>query len=267
MAIISRVTENTATFSFASVHLGEGNVIGAIRRFEEEDLFEALREEISSAFRNADYPELIRTIDRRFQKQQYTLRVLFRDEQRRISGMILEAAMSEVGTLYRSFYGQYGALARLFTMLGIPIPIRFQKAVEFALNEDLLHALTEGTPDPQRVSELLKQVRDTGTPLDTVSLEFRFRKALERIAADLGEHPEDLEALKRFDEAASVRTILPFEVDAWALQNLFFSAVNGVIEKAQFRAGSGDEDAIEWINISQKLGEKLGFSSSFLSRG
>lgn len=48
--------------------------------------------------------------------------------------LILETALSEAAALYRNFYAQYATLARFVLELGIPLPARFQMAVDFTLN-------------------------------------------------------------------------------------------------------------------------------------
>ena len=55
-----------------------------------------------------------------FQLRHIYLRLLFRDEQRKILGVILEEATNEARVLYRNFHDEHAHLIRFVTDLGVP---------------------------------------------------------------------------------------------------------------------------------------------------
>ena len=87
----------------------------------------------------------------------YTLRLLFRDEQRKILNLILEEAINEARVLYRNFHDEHAHLIRFVTDLGVPLPRRFRLAVNFTLNSDLLDAFSDGEVDLDKSRTLLKR--------------------------------------------------------------------------------------------------------------
>ena len=164
--ITSRITRESETLSFGVLELGDQNVSGGVREHRGEEAYKALVSEIKEMFARADVPNLVRAVDRNFGHGTYSLRLLFRDEQRKIVSLIMEKALAEAAALYRSFYAHYATLARFHSELNIPLPSRFQMAVEFTLHEELLEVLSADEPDAERVAALLEQVSGAGIPLD-----------------------------------------------------------------------------------------------------
>ena len=167
--------------SFGVLHLGDQNVYGGVRRFGGEELYRTMVRDATEVFRRGDIPELIRAVDRNFGTGTFSLRYLFRDEQRKIVHNILDHATVEASALYRSFYGQYGTLIRFVSDLGIPLPPKFQMAVDFSLNEDLLAAVARDEPDAERIHEILDR-SSVAASLSIWSLSNSFPQKVERIA-------------------------------------------------------------------------------------
>ena len=255
--ITSDITGKGTNVTFGVLHLGDQNVSGGVRQFRGEAAYQGLCAEITEIFSRGDVPELIRAVDRHFGSGIYSLKLLFRDEQRKIVHVILEAAMAEAAALYGKFYSQYSTLARFVTDLGIPLPKRFQLAIDFTLNEDLLAALSVDEPDEPRVRSILEEVKRTGIPLDVVTLEFRFRRTVERAAQRLYEQPRDLGLLLSFERVTGLCSSLPFEVNLWQAQNVFYEVMRTRYREFQARSEQGDASAQAWIRHARALGDTL----------
>jgi hypothetical protein len=257
--ISSRITEESTTLSFGALHLGDQNVSGGVREYRGAEAYRSLVEEVEAVVHRGDIPELVRAVDRNFGAGTYSLRLLFQDEQRKIVGLILDKALAEAASLYRNFYGQYATLARFITDLGIPLPARFQMAVDFTLQEDLLTALSVDEPDASQVQALLEQVRRTGIQLDNVTLEFTLRRTIERAADAFGRDPRQRQTLQCFDRVAGLCPLLPFHVNLWAAQNVYHVARKARFDEMQARALRGDSNAQWWLRTMDALGARLGF--------
>jgi hypothetical protein len=231
--------------------------MGGVRPFAGEEAYEATRAEIFAAFQSSDLPELVRVMDKSFGPGAYTLRLLFRDEQRRVAQILLEEAMGETEALYRNVYRSHSAMIRMLADLGIPLPRRFQIAADFTLNSELRTALSAEPPDPQRVDDLLEETRRTGIGLDTVTLEFTLRRHIERAARAWIEQPTDLATLENFAAAVEVAGRMPFPVDLWLAQNLCFEVLQNSYSQMEALANLGDETARPWIDQFRKLAAGL----------
>jgi alpha-amylase/alpha-mannosidase (GH57 family) len=252
--ITSRVTGDSTVLSFGALHFGDQNVSGGVREYRGEAAYAALVAEIREIFHRGEIPELVRVVDRSFGLGAYSLRLLFRDEQRKIVGQVLDKVLAEASSLYRSFYGQYATLARFIADLGIPLSSRFQMAVDFTLHEELAAVLSSDEPEAGRLQTALEQVARTGIILDTVTLEFAFRKTIERAAEAFRRDPESRERLARFDRVVSLCPFLPFQVHLWAAQNVYHDVREAICGGTNPTAGDPG-----WRSAMDALGTKLGF--------
>ena len=116
-----RSRASRAVFSFAAVHLGEHNIIaGVLPPNPDED--DALQKKLSEVFSRADTAEIIRVFDEAFHKRTFSLRSLFRDEQRKIINLILADSLASSAAAYRSIYESQAPLIRFLHDLSIPVP-------------------------------------------------------------------------------------------------------------------------------------------------
>jgi alpha-amylase/alpha-mannosidase (GH57 family) len=261
--IASHLTRESSTVSFGALHLGDQNISGGIREYQGEEAYEALTAEIKELFGRGDVPELVRAVDRNFGAGAYSLRSLFRDEQRKIVNLIMENALQEAESLYRNFYSHYSTLARFVRELEIPLPHRFLMAVDFTLHEDLLAALSAAEPDAKRVEALLDQLRRLGIPLDNVTLEFAFRKTVERAATEYEADPFDAERVKRFHDVVSLSPSLPFPTNLWTAQNTYHRARRAYLRALEGPAAPAQSEAFRLA--LDALGAKLGFQIEVLA--
>ncbi len=82
--------------------------------------YQDMLDSISESFAGVDIPEVVRLLDKRFGEKTYSLRSLFRDEQRRIVRTILSATVAEAEAAYLTLYEHHAALMRFITSLGTP---------------------------------------------------------------------------------------------------------------------------------------------------
>ena len=265
--ITSRITHESELISFGVLHLGDQNVYGGVRQFAGEDAYLSMTAETAEVFRRGELSELIQAVDRNFGSGTFSLRYLFRDEQRRIVNSILDSATAEASTLYRSFYAQYGTLIRFVADLDIPLSRRFQLAIDFSLQEELLDALSQDRPDPEMIYLILEQIERVGIRIDQVTLEYNFRRTVKQAARAFQLHPSDLEHLQAFENAVGICSHLPFDVDLWVAQTIYFEVIKTYGPIFRKRADAGDANALLWLGTAAALGEKLHVNALSLTAG
>ena len=59
-------------------------------------------------------------------------------------------------------------------------------------------------------------------PLDKDALAFTAKKHFERLSDEFAKTPEDLEVLQRLSASAALLPCLPFEVNLWKPQNIYY---------------------------------------------
>lgn len=248
------ITRESALLNFAVLHFGDHNLNGGVREFQGEEAYQTLVQEVAKPFTQADFPEVIRVLDKHFGKSTYSLKSLFRDEQRTIVNLILETSLAEAEAAYRQIYEHHAPLMRFLGKLGTPLPKAFQTAAEFVLNNNLRRAFESDDLNLERIATLLDSATREKVVLDAAGLSFTLEKALERMMERLRTDPTDLTLLQKLEAVIELTRSLPFTVNLWKAQNIYYQMLQSVYP--EFRART-DRDAQAWVRHFISLGEKL----------
>ncbi|HLJ40982.1 MAG TPA: DUF3536 domain-containing protein [Candidatus Acidoferrales bacterium] len=255
--ISSDITTESADISFGVVHLGDHNIAGGVREFAGEEAYRSTTKEITEAFERGDFAEVVRVVDKAYGSGSYTLKFLFRDEQRKIVNQILDSALEEAEHVYRQLYTNRAPLMRFVTALGMPPIRRFQVAAEFTLNSDILKTIESDNLNIQEMQTLLDEAKRTGVPLDGTTLEFALRKKLQSMAAQFRANPQDLNLLETLDAAVGVANTAPFRVHYWTVQNIYFDILKNVYPQIRDRKAELPIDFEKWLAVFRSLGARL----------
>lgn len=255
--IVSTVTQEAATLGFGALHFGDHNLHAGARAFENEEAYRAFSSELADAFGKAHFPDVIRLLDKHFGASTYSLKSLFRDEQRKILDRILESSLADAEAVYRQLYRHHAPLMRFLADLAVPLPKAFRTAAEFVLNTDLRRAFRQEVPDIEQIRDLLEQVRLWRVELDAPGLAYQLRKMIDRLAEQFHADPSDQSALERLEQAVGVAPALPAEVSLWRAQNLYYDLLENVYPDYRGKAEGGDESARAWVALFSALGDKL----------
>jgi hypothetical protein len=253
--IISEVTQETLAVSFGALHLGDHNVIGGIGKAPQAADASA-DGALAEAFSRADIPAVLRLLDRSFDGGTYSLKVLFRDEQRRILDLILNSTVEEAETVYRQLYEEHAPLMRFLADLRMPLPKGLQVAAEVALNNALRRALGAQELDVAHIAALLAESERAGAALDRTSFGYTLSRTIERLVDRFREEPEDIDRLQRLSEAVALARRLPFDIEYWKAQNEYYDLLRNVLPGVRARALS-DDGARVWGERFVELGERL----------
>ncbi|HXG51126.1 MAG TPA: DUF3536 domain-containing protein, partial [candidate division Zixibacteria bacterium] len=259
--LTSEVSLESAALSFGVLHFGDHNVTGGAHPFTDPERYEAFGREVVEPFRRADFAEVVRLMDYHFGDSRYSIRSLFRDEQRKILDTILATALEEAEALYRQIYEPRAATMRFLAGLGIPPPKMFYAAAELVLNGRLRRALERDPIDTERVAALLENARVENVSLDTATLEFACRRTLERLADRFAADPSAA-ALDELDRSTALLDLLPFRVDLWKIQNAYYRVLETVYPERRRAADAGDPAARAWAERFVALGGKLAVNVS-----
>jgi hypothetical protein len=213
--------------------------------------------EVAEAFNRADFLNAVRLLDKNFGASTYSLKSLFRDEQRKIIVLILESALGEAEDAYRQLHSRYAPMMRFLKDSGVPLPRALSSATEIVLNADIRRALEEEDVEPELVENLLQEADLVGIPLQSDSLEYSFRKNIEKLMAQFLENPHEAWLFYRLRKTLGLLRILPFKVNLWKVQNLFNEVLQNIYPMYQKKAAQQDETAGQWIRQFINIGETL----------
>jgi len=253
----SEITRESASMSFGVLHLGDHNVTGGVRHSNGPERYEELKARLIECFSKADTAAVIRILDEEFSEHSYSLSSLFRDEQRKIVGLILNDSLTSAAAAYRNIYENQAPLIRFLNSLNIPVPAAFKAAADVAINSQLRQAFERPDLDADNIQSYLKEAATSRVPLDTTTLEFAIRKRLEEQAARFAEHPDDMETVQRFRKQLELAQTLPFPVTLWEVQNISYAPLMKAIEERRLAAENNDPEASTWMKELTALCEGL----------
>jgi hypothetical protein len=252
-AFCSKVTGESQTFVFGALHFRDHNIVGAVKPFDEEPLYEKVVSQIMDAFSRGEIPEVVLLLGRRFGDKTYSLKSLFRDEQRRILKKILASTLAEAESVYQSLYQNHAPLMRFISCLNSPVPKELSAAAEYSINSALRQLLGADHLDLLRITSLIEEAKDNNVQLDVTTLEYRLRRTVERSAERFVADSGDLDALENLLEALRVASYVPFPVILWAVQNRIYEVYIRSYKRIAAKAAKQDARAKRWISTFRSL--------------
>ena len=250
--VCSRITQECGSFTYGVLHLGDHNINAGVREFQGQETYAEAARELSEAFNRADVAESLRVLDRHFHGAQYTLQSLFRDEQRRIMGHILDSRLAEMEANYRQIYENDAPLMRFLSELHMPRPKVLQVTAEFVVNSSLRHAFEAEEVDLGAIAALMDAAARDEITLDTPGLSYALKRRLSELAGELAADPAEPGVFAQFEAAVRLARSLPFEVDLWHAQNVCYRVLQDLCTDAGIDPGARDW-VQRWLAIAEKL--------------
>jgi alpha-amylase/alpha-mannosidase (GH57 family) len=260
----SRITAESAAVMFGMLYLGDVKLSGGAKVVRDRAEYERLKEELSDPVLRTDFAAGVRVLDRHFPQLTFSIRSLFRDEQRQILGYIWNSALAEAEAAFRSLHDRYVPLLRLHGDLSVPVPSVLYAAAEADLNLRLRRALESDELPRRQVESLLDQAIHEQISIDHQSLGHTMKISIERLAGQVRENPSDLDLVLRLVGAVELVDRLPFEVDLWKVQNVCYRLL---VMSAEDLAGVRPEArGDEWAAALRDLGLRLEFQPALVAR-
>jgi alpha-amylase/alpha-mannosidase (GH57 family) len=222
--IVGAITGKQGSFSFAVLHFGDQNITAAVKAYEPEDAaaFEAFAAEASGYVQRADFPEVIRLLDRYYGHMDYSLTSLFGDEQRRIVQIILTSTLSDIESSLTTIYDDHASLLHYLSQAGLPKPPALALAAGFAINAGLRRALESDPIDQPQLRSFLSLAKADEVSLEISNLSYIADLRMKRVMVDLQMSSGSLEMLDRALTLARSLAELPFELNLWQAQNIWY---------------------------------------------
>ena len=254
----SRITEESGELAFGVLHFGDHNVNGGVRVFGDQSEYPSVASALREAFSRADVPGMLRLLDQSFDKNIYSLKSLFRDDQRKILQNILASTLADAERSLRRQYEQQAPLMRFLADLRVEQPKLFRTLAQFALNSEIRDALQLNEVPRERLQSLLREAADMQVAVEAQSLEFIVRRRAEQSAQEFWRDPTELVGLERLVEAVDLAKSMPFQVNLWKVQNLCAQRLDGTLAGMKARVQQGDETASLWVSQLNSLAIALG---------
>jgi hypothetical protein len=255
--ITSEITWETARIGFAVIHFGDHNLNGGIYASQDQTSYEDVIKLVEKAFFDSDLAELIRLLDRHFAGLTYSLKSLFRDEQRKVLNLILDSSQEQAEGAYRQVYSANASLMHFLADLYIPLPKSFYTAIEFILNADLRRAFENEDPDLEQIQAILDEGQRAKIEFDKTVLCQTFERTLNQLMEQLAKDVSNLPLLQKLEDLVSFTSKLPFEINLWRAQNLYYEIMCMYSPSNGARPALTPSPTPDWQAHFTALGEKL----------
>jgi len=257
--ITSAITWESDFLCFGAIHWGDHNISCCISPCANGETPEELfAEDLFDVFSRAEFPAALLMLEKTIGSSTYSLRHLFRDEQRRILQIVLESNLSNAEAAYRQIYDSNAPLLLFLKDLNVPAPRALAAASEYLLNVAIRRAFENPVFELSSIRQLLDAAAMHGVTLDPSFLEMAIRRRMEQIAEDFQQRPTETDALRRLDAIAGLLRDFPFEIYLRTVQNIYYNVLTELFPLMKKKARRREKKAKEWVDIFHALGAKIG---------
>ncbi len=255
-SIESSITGQAASFSFAVLHFGDQNITASVKPYAERDAeeFEEFGRQAGQYVQRADFPEVMRLLDRYYGHADYSLTSLFTDDQRRIIQLILKSTLADIENSLMTIYQDHASLLHFLSQAGLPKPPALTLASGFAINAGLRRTLETDPVVPVQLRSYLLQAKADQVPLEVATLSYIADQRMKRVMAELQASLGSLEMLDRALTLARTLAELPFETNLWQAQNIWYELLRTPTGEL---SNLGSEDRARWERDFDELGALL----------
>ena len=262
--IASILTDNERSFSFAVLHFGDQNITAAVKAYQESDAeeFETFAAQAAEEVQRADFPDVIRSLDRYYGHVDYSLTSLFGDEQRRIVHLILNSTLWDIENSLTSIYEDHASLLHFLSQAALPKPPALTLAAGFAINAGVRRALEAEPVDQAVLRSFLQLAKADNVPLETATLSYIADQRMKRAMVELQMSAGSMEMLERALTLGRTLVELPFELNLWQAQNIWYE----ILRTSNYSLTSQiAEDRPRWNKDFNELGRLLSVDTTAIT--
>ena len=255
--LTSKILQESSDLEYAVVRFEDSHIKGGVRAFSEDNLTQNIVDGAGTALEKTDMPAVVRSIDENFGQFNFSIGSLLRDEQRRILDLLYRSAKKDLQTLCLQAYERTAPIMNLLTELQLSLPAHFQSLAAEVLHSRLIHELQSKALNANAIAVLLKTAAAWSVAIDKEELEQVLRKTIEGLACESLQQPGNLEVLRRLISGVRIASTMPFAVNFYQTQTLYFDMRKNHYSKLMKIAETGGENAQAWIAEFKGLGSML----------
>lgn len=259
--VTSEITGKSERMIFSGLHLGNHDFNGGVSNFPGNEAYQSMKGEMIAVFEKGALTEIVRMMDKHFGMHNYSLRDLFKDEQRKILNQVISSTIQEFEDTYRRMYENNRILMGFLQETGIPIPRAFYTAADFILNVDLKKAFGEEI-DAEKIRTIINDMKRWRVTVESLELEYKVRHKAEEITNKFNSNLSDISLLLETQKVIELLRSLPIEINLWHLQNICFKIAKTNYKEFLSKEKSGDKDAARWVEVFKQIGHNLFFNTA-----
>ena len=251
--VVAVLTGERAQFVYGVVVMGEQVLAGGVS--PEIARYERLRTQVAKAVQTGQHDQVVAVMHAELGRFDYSLRSIFRDEQRTIMNRMLHAVIETVVRQFHAMYAEHASLMKFLQRMAVPLPAELQVAAAMAIQADLQAAFAAPQPDIDTIQQLLNGAQHAGVVLDTPQLGQWATHALQRLVAPWQLAAPSTATIRYVH--AFIAVVHPIDVSLWDAQNTYNVVWQRDYDAVARTAAHGDASAQAWVTAFCTLGAIL----------
>lgn len=253
--VFSSLTLDEQTFACAAIWLGDHNVSCGAMRDMPDEAFNAMKNDLLASFEKGQINEIIVILSKNFGKNTYSLKDMFKDDQRYILDFILQNNLKKARELYNIIFRENSAMLRFMKENRLPPFQPFRAAAEIVLEHEIEQALAEENVDLEHLKNLIVNSKNYSIVLNSELLAYQASGRITVEFLKLSNAPQDIGKIKSITELIESVKQLPINLNLWQSQNIVFQIAENYY--GQLKAQK-DEASRNWVKSFRQLCELIG---------
>ncbi|MFA0963993.1 DUF3536 domain-containing protein [Roseivirga sp. BDSF3-8] len=258
----STITTESSELSYAMLHLGDHQLLGGVRRFEGDEAYDAMFEDISQCFERVNIYEISNLMDKHFGSHSYSIWHLFRDEQRRVMNNLAALTTEDVQSNFRKIYNNHYPMMVAMRELRIELPEHLRVPLQVYFNQQLTSLLHEKRPDMNELDQIMKEAERFKLNIDLVKLAFLMTKRVDEVAVQLESDPMQQAHIQKLVHLLKLTHRVGLDLELWKIQNICYMIYRRYYSHCLNARISGNEPGLaSWCDAFDELFDLVGMSN------
>lgn len=255
--IISDLTWEEEIFNFAVLHLGDNNISCGIQKFDNDQDWLTMEDQISSSFNRGDITEVTKLMNNYFADNTYSLFHLFKDEQRKILDKIMQITYDGIEASYRQIYDNNYSIMSFYKSLNIPLPKSILASASNILESDLKKVFESEEINIDKLENIINDIRRWSIDLDKKALKYVAGNWIYNALDQVNQDTDNIHQLQKIEQVLALLSSLDITLKFWKAQNIYFE-----IAKSISLEDEENEESETWLDSFNKVGEYLRFDTA-----
>ncbi len=255
--IQSNVVQEMQQVDFATLHLGDHNLITALSAPMPDGDFQQMRRNLEDAFRRGDTNEVMRQMNIRFSGNSYSIWHLFKDEQRRLIYELLGDTWEEITRSFRHIYEHNYAIMLMLRGMNMALPKALAGPAEFIVNQELCNLIRAEEINVVRLKELTDEAARLSLQLDQTTLRYEASAKINGLMKKLEQARDDIQLLITIESVLNILHSFVPDMNLQTAQNLFFTILKEKYPDMKAKATAKDRDALTWTESFESIADHL----------
>jgi alpha-amylase/alpha-mannosidase (GH57 family) len=255
--IRSDITWSEEDISFAALHLGGHNIMSGASARMNKERFDLMLNDIHDSFMKNDISEVVRLTDKYFENNSFSLRHLFKNEQRAIMSELLDRSARDIDTSFRQLFDNQYPVIQALSDLNMPLPDYFSTLMKFVLNRDIRRNLESEELDFEELERNVEELRRWPLEVDRATLGYLASRKIDELTLQWRDDPENVFLLETMNRLMQTLESLSLEYNLWKSQVRYFNIGRDKFPEIKDKAEAGDKNAQRWTEQFKLLGEHI----------